>query len=291
MTAGAIFATGSGVVRQLVTTVLRVLGVGAMFAFFGVGAGLLSWVILPVARLSARDELGKRRVCQRLLRSGFRLFHRAMGALRLVQFDARTVPAALPGGACVIVANHPTLIDVTALLAVFPDACTVVRSDLFHLPIFGPLLRYSGSIDAGDGASMAGAAVIQTALDRLREGTHVVIFPEGTRSTPGSLHRFHRGAFEVALRAGVPVVPMFISCDPPTLMKGVPWYANARRLSRMRIEPLDPIAPDAFAGDSRRFSQHVRSLLLSRQVRPTAEPLDVPPPFAPSPFVTGDRLE
>ena len=239
----------------------HVLSTGFMFVYFGIGGALLSWVILPIARLSKRKAADKRRVSHRLVVFGYRQFHRYMRSLRLLDFDPSSVPATLPDRPCVIVANHPTLVDITAVLSVYRDACTVVRGTIFGLPFFGPSLRYLGYIDAGGGASMAGAAVIQAAIDRLREGLHVVIFPEGTRSEPGSLHRFRRGAFEVALRADVPVVPLFITCDPPTLMKGVRWYALPKRLARLRIEPLAPIFPARFEGDSVRFAQHVESLL------------------------------
>ena len=242
----------------------HVLCTGLMFAYFGLGGALLSWVILPVARLTKPRWEDKRRVSHRLVVFGYRQFHRYMRALRLLDFDPSSVSATLPDGPCVIVANHPTLVDITAVLSVYRNACTVVRGTIFGLPFLGPSLRYLGYIDAGGGASMAGAAVIQAAIDRLHEGLHVVVFPEGTRSEPGSLHRFRRGAFEVALRAGVPVVPLFITCDPPTLMKGVRWYSLPKRLARLRIEPLEPILPSQFEGDSLRFAKHVECLLQTR---------------------------
>ncbi len=73
----------------------------------------------------------------------------------------------------------------TATCAVVGSACTVVRGDLFGNPFIGRILRAAWHIDAGDGASMAGAAVVQGALDRLAAGLRVLIFPEGTRSPAG----------------------------------------------------------------------------------------------------------
>ena len=250
--------------RARLVAFAHVLCTGLMFLYFGLGGALFSWVILPIARLTESTPEGKRRVSHRLVVFGYRQFHRYMRSLRLLDFDPSTVPTTLPAGPCVIVANHPTLVDITAVLSVYRGACTVVRGTIVSLPFLGPSLRYLGYIDAGGGASMSGAAVIQGALDRLREGLHVVIFPEGTRSEPGLLHRFRRGAFEIALRAGVPVVPLFITCDPPTLMKGVRWYAPPKRLARLRIEPLEPILPAPFEGDSLRFARHVESVLQTR---------------------------
>jgi 1-acyl-sn-glycerol-3-phosphate acyltransferase len=65
--------------------------------------------------------------------------------------------------------------------------------------------------------------VEQTAA-ALREGQSVIIFPEGTRTTPGQAMQFHRGAANIAVKAAVLVTPVFVRCDPTTLAKNMPWY-------------------------------------------------------------------
>ena len=74
----------------------------------------------------------------------------------------------------------------------------------------------------------------------------VLIFPEGTRSPEGGLRTFKRGAFEIACRANVPVLPLLIKCNPPALGKGRPWYDIPRRTARFTMTPLPPIAPVDF---------------------------------------------
>jgi 1-acyl-sn-glycerol-3-phosphate acyltransferase len=65
--------------------------------------------------------------------------------------------------------------------------------------------------------------VEQTAA-ALAEGQSVIIFPEGTRTTPGQALQFHRGAANIAVKAALIVTPVFIRCDPTTLAKNMPWY-------------------------------------------------------------------
>lgn len=82
-------------------------------------------------------------------------------------------------------------------------------------------------------------------MERLRAGRTVVLFPEGTRSPRRALHPFHRGAAHVALRAGVPLEPVAISCIPGMLGKGQPWWDVPERPGQFTIRVLDPIDPRA----------------------------------------------
>jgi 1-acyl-sn-glycerol-3-phosphate acyltransferase len=258
--------------------VVRLVLIGAMFVYFGVGSLVLSYALLPLVRRGVTDERERVRRAQGLIARGYAQFHAIMKALRLMRYDPREVSLDLPDGPCVVVANHPTLVDVTALGAALGGACTVVRGDLFANPFVGRILRACWHIDAGEGGAMSGAAVIQGALDRLEAGFRVLIFPEGTRSPPGGVRRFRRGAFEVACRADVPVVLVFITCTPPTLMKGVPWYALPKRLVRHAVEPMAVLRPADHGRDARRLTKAVQAMYRARiEAWRAAHPDDVPP--------------
>jgi 1-acyl-sn-glycerol-3-phosphate acyltransferase len=113
--------------------------------------------------------------------------------------------------------------------------------------LVGQLLRSLGHVSAGDGSLMSGAAVLDGMQERLREGFPVLVFPEGTRSPLGGMHRFRRGAFEIAQRAGVPVIPLFLRCDPPALGKGTPVWRHPRRCPTLTVHvdaPVDTNGPD-----------------------------------------------
>ena len=263
---------------RLVTSFLRLIGAGVMFVYFGVGSLLLSYVLLPWSRRGATTEAERVRRAHALITRGFAQFHAIMRAFRLLEYDPRAVRVALPDGPCVLVCNHPTLIDVTATCAAIGSCCTVVRGDLFGNVFLGRILRSAWHIDAGDGASMAGAAVVQGGLDRLAAGFRVLIFPEGTRSPAGWIRRFRRGAFEIACRADVPLVPLFLACTPPALAKGLPWYAQPKRLVFYAIEPLGVFRPSDFGGDARRLARHVQAMYRARvEAWRAANPEDVPP--------------
>ena len=117
----------------------------------------------------------------------------------------------LPEGPFILMSNHQSNFDILALIATIPRRIYwIAKKELFDIPIFGSSMRRGGYIplDRSDGRkalkSMDNAAAI------IRQGSSVVMFPEGTRSRDGRLLPFKRGGFMLAVRAGVPVIPVTI---------------------------------------------------------------------------------
>lgn len=118
----------------------------------------------------------------------------------------------LPDGPFILMSNHQSNFDILALIATIPRRVYwIAKKELFDIPIFGSSMRRGGYIplDRSDGRkalkSMDNAAAI------IRQGSSVVMFPEGTRSRDGQLLPFKRGGFMLAVRAGVPVIPVTIN--------------------------------------------------------------------------------
>jgi len=233
----------------LVSSVVRVgrmiITAGAFAAFYS-GAAILSWILLPLLT-RGEDRLVHRALCsQALVRRAFILFHDFMRVCRLLDFDPRRDVLRLPEGACVVVANHPTLVDVTALIAAGGPMCVVAKPELSNSIAFGRLLRHCWHIDVSGDDGLAASSVVGEAMTRLQAGLRVLIFPEGTRSPEGGLGRFHRGAFQIAAWAGVPVVPLFLRCDPPVLSKTAPWYRAPRIVPHLSLQQLPTLLPESW---------------------------------------------
>ncbi len=247
--------------KNAAVKLIRILLSGTAFFFFWSGGALLSWVILPAVRFYYEgDPLMQARRCRAWVSGGFRLHVGYMHFCRLVHFDPRDIRRQLPDGPFVLTANHPTLIDVVLILAVYPSIYCVAKSALFKSPLVGRLLTYCDHIDAGEGDAISGAAVLHGAIARLRAGDPVLVFPEGTRSPMRGLGHFKRGAFEISCRAGVPVVPLFIACEPPGLMKGMAWYTVPTGTMRFKMAVLAEQHPAAFGGEARVMAEQVRGL-------------------------------
>lgn len=118
----------------------------------------------------------------------------------------------LPDGPFILMSNHQSNFDILALISTIPRRIYwIAKKELFDIPVFGSSMRRGGYIplDRSDGRkalkSMENAAAI------IRQGSSVVMFPEGTRSRDGRLLPFKRGGFMLAVRAGVPVIPVTIN--------------------------------------------------------------------------------
>ena len=115
-------------------------------------------------------------------------------------------------GPVIYMGNHQGNFDIHALCRAIPRTFSwVAKEELFRVPIFGSAMRRAGYIplDRSDGRKALKS--MRLAAERIAAGTSVVIFPEGTRTLDGSLLPFKRGAFLLAARAGVPIVPFTIN--------------------------------------------------------------------------------
>ena len=220
---------------------VRTFGVAFCFAGFWSGTVLVGWLWFPVAALWPGSRADKMRRLQRIVRRGFGVFHFSLRVLRLYH---RTSPhkELRPQGAhaaspVVLVANHPTLCDVTSIISLFPNVVAVARPSLVNNFLLHRLVRRCGFIPVG-------THMLQECEERLRMGFDVLIFPEGTRSPMGGpLRPFHRGAFELAARAKVPLVLLKLTCVPSALSKRLPIWKIADRMAVLTIEPIDTIYP------------------------------------------------
>lgn len=160
---------------------------------------------------------------------------------------------------CIIVANHQSFLDLFLLGAQNErDLCLVSKAWPYRLLFFfAPVMRTAGYIDA---ESLPPAEVERRALQRLAEGATLVIFPEGRRTRDGSLGRFHVGAFYLACRAGVPVLPLAIVNSFAVFRVGSRCFTPEAVILRM----LEPVYPREFSGDilpHRAMTRRVRAEL------------------------------
>lgn len=194
----------------------RFLVTGLGFVLFGLGALIVSLLVLPLPLFLPAPLAHK--WARRIVQTGLRIFVGFMHQGGALTYEFRHVERlGRPGQ--LIVANHPSLIDAVFLIAFAPGASCVVKHALFRNLLTRIVVRATGYISNGLPVDM-----IQSAAAALREGQTVIMFPEGTRSRPGVPRVFHRGAANVAVRAARVLTPVFISCEPTTLTKAEPWY-------------------------------------------------------------------
>jgi 1-acyl-sn-glycerol-3-phosphate acyltransferase len=117
-----------------------------------------------------------------------------------------------PDRAYVYMANHASLIDTPALFACLPYQFKIMaKKGLFHVPFMGWHLWSSGNFPIPRDSGRRGLArSLRLVIEGVRSGKSLALFPEGTRTSDGSLQEFKPGGFKIAMRAGAPIVPVAI---------------------------------------------------------------------------------
>lgn len=114
-----------------------------------------------------------------------------------------------PRGPVVYAANHASTLDIPVLFAHLPANFRIVhKRSLYLLPVFGLYLYCCGHIGIDRSRAFRARKSLERAARRIAGGTSVAVFPEGTRSPDGSVLPFKKGSFVLAIRAGVPIVPV-----------------------------------------------------------------------------------
>jgi 1-acyl-sn-glycerol-3-phosphate acyltransferase len=132
----------------------------------------------------------------------------------------RTAP--LPDGPAIYAANHASAIDIWAAVAAIPRGVRfVAKSEMFRWPVFGWYMTVGGHVPVDRRDHARAVASLAKAAVRVRNGTSLIVFPEGTRSREESLLPFKKGAFAIALKTGLPIVPVSISGGLAILPRGL----------------------------------------------------------------------
>lgn len=210
-------------------------GTGLSFVVFGLGGTVLSVTLFPVLRLISPNRAIAQRRINGAMRRVMGLFISFMRTLGLFTYELHGLERlARPGQ--LIVANHPTLIDVVFMLWLTPDVGCVVKRALWR----NPALRWP-VIWAGYIPNTEGAQLVQDCAQLLAGGRSLLVFPEGTRTVPGRPLTLRRGAAQVALASRADVLPVTIVCDVPFLTKGSHWYRVPPRRPHFTITVGQPI--------------------------------------------------
>ena len=235
--------------RHMMRTVrasLRSAATLALFALFGIGALVISPIVLALGR----PDRG-----QPVVRAAWRLAAAAFAWLGLVRVE--NDGCGRPSGS-VIVANHPSLIDVVLLVAMFPRTLYVAKRGLKSNPFLAAIVRATALPDD--------ATLPEAAAPFLARGWNVLIFPEGTRSpAPDQLGPLRRGAAQLALRTNSPVACVRIDVSRRLLGKGQrPWDVGDRTVSfrlRMRTIPAMQAGEGPLHAQAVRLTDEIRSRL------------------------------
>jgi len=244
-------------VAALVNRAWRFFGTGLSFAVFGIGALFLVVLVFPLISLFSRNADVRALRARSAVSHAFRSFLWMMHALGVFDFDVdpRCRENFSAEGGLVVVANHPTLIDVVQLLAEAKYGNCIVKRALWANPFIGGVVRATNYISNDDSEEL-----LSRCVEVLKKGETLLIFPEATRAVPGQAMQLRRGAARVALASGAPMQMVHISCKPSTLSKAEHWYEIPRHRPCLKMSVGDRLDIGAFKRDGEEPSLASRRL-------------------------------
>jgi len=207
------------------------------FSIFGLGSLVLGMLIMPVCCWYWGNTADRPLKVRRLIGGATDVFRCLMKTLGVL--DYRVERESHPDGTepFLIVANHPSLIDVVFLLAEFPESQCVVKRALWTNPFTHMLFRYSGYISNDDPETL-----LTESVAAMKNGDSLILFPEGTRTRAGCDPEFKAGAAAIAVRAGRSVLPILILVTPTTLTKADHWYSVPEEKVFVDITVCEPLS-------------------------------------------------
>ena len=215
----------------------RQCGTGISFALFGIGGLFLTVFVFPAINLVFRDRARRAGAAQRTVQITWKLFVWVMVSLRAIDFETEGAEILWYETGTLVVANHPSLIDVVLMVSLMKRAQCVVKPGVWKNPFMRGVIKATNYIpNLGDPEQ-----TLRDCVAALQAGNNLVIFPEGSRTVAGKRIHLERGFANIAIRAGAPIRLVTVSCNPPTLRKGEKWYNSPMRRPCFRVRVCDRI--------------------------------------------------
>lgn len=147
------------------------------------------------------------------------------------------------GKAHIFVSNHISWYDIPALASILHRTKFVAKAELFKIPIFGAAMKAAGMVAVERQNRKAAFAAYDAAVEQIRDGNTVVVFPEGTRGFDYRVRPFKKGPFVLAIAAGVPIVPILIHGTLEVIGKGS-MLVHPGRVDVHFLEPVPVVGYD-----------------------------------------------
>lgn len=171
---------------------------------------------------------------------------------------------ALKGTTYVLISNHQSILDILLINCLRYRFKWVSKIENTKVPVLGWYLRMAGYITVNRGDKDSKEDMMEKSYNYLKSGISIMMFPEGTRSVNGEIGFFKRGAFELAINASIPILPILVDGTGGILPKHGLLFKTGQKV---RIRVFDPVHPDSFDTDqpdilSLRFSKFMSDALI-----------------------------
>ena len=188
------------------------------FGLFVVGCLLMMGIALLLILLPVK-RWKKKQLFSRIMMYMLRIFLKAAWIARRENVNPGNETFEKPA---VIIANHQSFVDILVMLSLAPKLVMVTNRWVWHSPVFGKIVQYADFVQTEDGYEK----VLHHLRDKVAQGYSVVVFPEGTRSADCQVHRFHKGAFYLAEKLQLDILPVVLYGTGMIISKRQSFYVK-----------------------------------------------------------------
>jgi len=216
----------------------RVFATAVNFTFFGIGGLVLTFIIFPVLTLFIKDKARRAFKAQKIIQQSLALFCGIMRFTGVIDYHFDDEKILQTDNKCLIIANHPSLIDYVLIASRLPQCICLVKEAIWHNFFTKGAAQAAGYIPNQNAATL-----IKDCDAGVKAGNVILIFPEGTRTTIGVRSTLQRGAAQIAVKTKIDCRLLHISVTPPFLTKQIKWYhvPDTKPLFNVKIKQKVPI--------------------------------------------------
>ncbi|ASG68885.1 1-acyl-sn-glycerol-3-phosphate acyltransferase [Francisella halioticida] len=219
----------------------RALAQGFCFLTFSFGGAILGYIYFPFISLFIKDDQSRVKHAQHIISYVFRFFIGMVHHLRVIRFQFENIEKLQQAKGCILIANHPTLIDYVAIVSRLKLCDNIVKHSLWQNFFFRHVIETAGYIP-----NLNPEQTISELNNIIAQGRNLLVFPEGTRSKPGKPLDFKRGASQLAIRTKAKIRIIHIFCHPATLTKNSKWYNIPDSTPVFKVVVGDEIDSESF---------------------------------------------
>lgn len=237
----------------------RILATGFCFSVFGLGGLVLSFIAIPLIRLTTSGIKQREHKVQGAIQYSFNAFCNLMKFCGAIDYQIIGADILQQDKNCLIVANHPSLIDYVLIASQLKRCDCLVKSAIWANPFMKHIVKAAGYIP-----NEVPDDLLAMCEERFDDGNVLLIFPEGTRTTPGVKSKLQRGAAQIAVRTERDLRVVHITVTPSFLTKEKKWYQVPKTKPFFKVEVKDKVEIEPFIKQTtsptiaaRRLQQHL----------------------------------
>lgn len=182
--------------------------------------------------------------------------------IELVIKDKEDFEKTIKENAVVLVGNHQSYFDIPVLLAYFPkDIGFVAKKELEKVPFIGSWMKAIKCVFLDRSNPREGIKSIKDAVEKIKTGYSVVIFPEGTRSDDGEVGEFKKGSFKIATDSGVKILPISLKGTIDMHRKGENLVRKAKKVEIIVDKSIDPSQLER--EEIKHLSETIRNIIIN----------------------------